>query len=173
MKETMSLIDRIGKEVEKIKEDLFDKKPGGIIESISVTRKNIILLDTIFKPQLRLFNRFESGDIRGFADDMEEYWGNILDYYQKMWDMTEDYKELIEGLSKTYDSLQTNRINEIIKVLTLISTILLPITFVASLYGMNVGLPFQARSEAFWIVMGSMILVVGGFLLYFKRKKWM
>lgn len=173
MKETLLLLDSVGNEVEKINLDLFSRKPETIIDKISVTRKNIILLDTMFKPQLRLFHKFESGDIKGYAEDMEDYWGNILDYYQKMWDMTEDYKELIEGLSKTYDSLQTNRINEIIKVLTLISTILLPITFIASLYGMNVGLPMGGHPAAFWMVMGVMILIILGFILYFRRKRWM
>jgi magnesium transporter len=173
MKETILLLDNIGNEVEKINLDLFNRRPESIIEKISVTRKNIILLDTIFKPQLRLFHKFESGEIKGFAEDMEDYWGNILDYYQKMWDMTEDYKELIEGLSKTFDSLLTNRANEIIRVLTLISTILLPMTFIASLYGMNVGLPFQNHFAAFWMVVGSMVVVSFGFLWYFRRKRWM
>lgn len=173
MKETLVLLDSIGREVEKINTDLFTRKRNKIIENISVTRKNIILLDTMFKPQLRLFSKFESGDVKGFAEDMEEYWGNILDYYQKMWDMTEDYEELIEGLSKTYDSLQTNRINEIIKVLTLISTILLPITFVASLYGMNVDLPLRNNPLAFWILVGSMIAIIIAFFIYFRHKRWM
>jgi magnesium transporter len=173
LKETLALLSMIGNEVECISTELFSKKSQTIIEDISITRKNIIMIDTMFKPQLRLFNKFETGEIKGYAAGMEGYWGNILDYYQKMWDLTEDYQELIEGLSKTYDSLQTNRINEIIKVLTLISTILLPVTFIASLYGMNVGLPFQAHPLAFWIVMGSMLLVSIGFLLYFRRKRWM
>ncbi|MEI6764232.1 MAG: magnesium transporter CorA family protein [Bacteroidota bacterium] len=173
MKETLLLTDRIGNDVEQISTVLFREKPERIIEQISVTRKNIILVDTIFKPQLRLFHKFESGDIKGFAEDMEEYWGNILDYYQKTWDMIEDYQELIEGLSKTYDSLQANRINEIIKVLTLISTILLPITFITSLYGMNIGLPFQGRSEAFLIVSGMMVVIVAALLVYFRKKRWM
>ena len=73
--------------------------------------------------QLPVFNKFESGEIEGFAENMEEYWGNILDYYQKMWDLIEDYSELIEGYSKTFDSMQANRTNEIVKILTLISSI--------------------------------------------------
>jgi magnesium transporter len=104
---------------------------------------------------------------------MEEYWGNILDYYQKMWDMTEDYQEIVEGLSKTFDSLQTNRTNEIMKVLTLISSILLPLTFIASLYGMNVSLPLQNGSYSFWLLMAAMILLAGSMIYLFKRKKWM
>ena len=104
---------------------------------------------------------------------MEEYWGNILDYYQKMWDMIEDYEELIEGLSKTFDSMQTNRSNEIMKALTLISSILLPLTFIASLYGMNVNLPMMHETHTFWFLMASMLLISGGFIYMFKRKKWM
>ena len=133
----------------------------------------MILLNTIFKPQLRLFQKFESGQIEGYAENMEEYWGNILDYYQKMWDMIEDYEELIEGLSKTFDSMQTNRSNEIMKALTLISSILLPLTFIASLYGMNVKLPLMNDAYTFWFLMGSMLMISGGFIYMFKRKKWM
>ncbi len=173
MKDTLSLLGRIGNEVDQINYGLFNDKSQKIIEKVSITRKNIILLDTSFRPQLRLFHKFESGEIKGFAEDMEEYWGNILDYYQKSWDMIEDNKELIEGLAKTFDSLQTNRINEIMKMLTLISTVMLPMTFIASLYGMNVGLPLQAHPEAFLIVCIVMGLIVVGFLWFFIKKRWL
>ena len=173
MKDTLSLVGRIGSEVDQINYGLFNYKSQKIIEKISVTRKNVILLDTSFRPQVRVFHKFESGEIKGFAEEMEEYWGNILDYYQKLWDMIEDYKELIEGLSKTYDSLQTNKINEIIKMLTLISTVMLPMTFIASVYGMNVGLPFQNHPAAFVIVTAIMLGVLILFLWFFIRKKWL
>ncbi|HOY33419.1 MAG TPA: magnesium transporter CorA family protein [Bacteroidales bacterium] len=173
MKDTLSLVARIGSEVDQINYGLFNDKSQKIIEKISVTRKNVILLDTSFRPQLRLFHKFESGEIKGFAEDMEDYWGNILDYYQKLWDMIEDYKEMIEGLSKTYDSLQTNKINEIIKILTLISTVMLPMTFIASVYGMNIDLPFQKNTAAFLIITGIMLAVLIAFLWFFIRKKWL
>jgi magnesium transporter len=173
MLESLSLLSKLGVEVELINRDLFSKKAERTIERISLTRKNIILVNTVFKPQLRLFHKFESGDIAGYAEDMEDYWGNILDYYQKMWDMTEDYQEIVEGLSKTFDSLQTNRTNEIMKVLTLISSILLPLTFIASLYGMNVGLPLQNDPNSFWVLMGAMVLLAASMIFLFKRKKWM
>lgn len=173
MLESLSLVSKLGVEVDLINRDLFNKKAEKTIERISLTRKNIILVNTVFKPQLRLFHKFESGEIEGYAENMEDYWGNILDYYQKMWDMTEDYQEIVEGLSKTFDSLQTNRTNEIMKVLTLISSILLPLTFIASLYGMNVGLPLQNAANSFWLLMITMILLAGSMIFYFKRKKWM
>ncbi|MBU2466385.1 MAG: hypothetical protein KJ615_08570, partial [Bacteroidetes bacterium] len=99
MRESLYLLRKVGLDLELINRELFGNKQVKIIERISVTRKNIILINTIFKPQLRLFHKFETGQVSGFADNMEDYWGNILDYYQKMWDMTEDYEDLIEGLS--------------------------------------------------------------------------
>ncbi len=173
MIESVYLLRKIGLELELINRELFDTKPVRTIERLSVTRKNIIVLNTMLKPQLRVFNKFESGNIEGYADSMEEYWGNILDYYNKMWDMIEDFGELIEGLSTTFDSMQTNKTNEIMKILTLISSILLPLTFITGLYGMNVPLPLQHSENAVWIIIGIMVLISLGMVLYFKKKGWM
>jgi magnesium transporter len=173
MTHSLNIIRRIGLEVDRISDDLFNKRAQKTIERISITRKNIILLNTIFKPQLPLFQKFESGKIEGFAENMEDYWGNILDYYHKMWDMTEDYGELIEGLSKTFDSLQANRINEIMKILTFFSAILLPLTFITGLYGMNIGLPLQEDPRSFILIIAVMLFVVITMLYYFRRRKWL
>jgi len=173
MTETTTLIRKIGSDVEFLNRDLFNKNSQKTIERISVTRKNIILLNTIFRPQLPLFQKFESGAIEGYAENMEDYWGNILDYYQKIWDMTEDYAELIEGLSKTFDSLQANRTNEIMKILTLISSFILPLSFITGLYGMNVVLPLGDSPFAFYAVIASMVFLAAFMFVYFKIKKWM
>ncbi len=173
MNETIYLLRKVGLELELINRELFSAHAQKIIERLSITRKNIILLNTMFKPQLRVFNKFESGVVKGFADNMEDYWGNILDYYNRMWDMTEDYGELIEGLSTTFDSMQTNKTNEIMKILTLISSIILPLTFLTGLYGMNVMLPLQENARAFWIIIGLMFVVSIAMIMYFRRKKWM
>ncbi len=173
MAESVFLIRKLGLELELINRELFSGKARRIIERISVTRKNIIAINTMFKPQLRVFNKFESGKVEGFADNMEDYWGNILDYYNKMWDMTEDYAELIEGLSTTFDSMQTNKTNEIMKILTLISSIILPLTFLTGLYGMNVLLPLQEDNLAFYIIIGIMIAIGAGMAIYFRQRKWL
>jgi magnesium transporter len=172
MNSSLNLMRRLGLELDRINEDLFSIRAQKTIMQISITRKNIILINTIFKPQLPLFHKFESGQIAGFAENMEDYWGNILDYNQKMWDMAEDYQELIEGLSKTFDSLQTNRINEIMKTLTFISAFLLPLTFITGLYGMNIGLPFQGHPQAFLVIAIAMVVIVLGMVFYFRKKDW-
>ncbi|MDR1792115.1 MAG: magnesium transporter CorA family protein [Bacteroidales bacterium] len=172
--ESYLLVNRVGQGIEEVSRELFNKKSERIlIEKISIIRRNVIQLNTIFKPQLRVFHKFESGEIKGFeqTEDMEDYWGNILDVYQKMWDMIEDYGELTYSLSGTFDSMQANRTNETMKVLTLISTLLLPITFVTSLYGMNVSLPFEGEKHAFWLIMGLCLITVVLLAIYFKKRR--
>jgi magnesium transporter len=173
MKETFLLIERLGNEIDLISRDLFSRKTEKIIKQISLFRKNIIHVNTIFRPQLRLFHKFESGEVKGFAEDMEDYWGNILDFYQKMWDMIEDYGELVIGLNRTFDSLQANKTNEIMRVLTIISTIVLPLTFITGLYGMNVYLPMAEHPAAFWMLLGACFLIVFALLFLFRHKRWM
>ena len=70
-------------------------------------------------------------------------------------------------------SMQTNKTNETMKILTLVSTIILPLTFITGLYGMNVGLPFQEKAWAFWGIMGFMAVVATAFYIYFRHKKMM
>ncbi len=173
MAETQKVVERVDKDVDDCGKALFRKKAEPAIEKISITRKNVILLNTMFKPQMMLFNKLQSGAITGFAENMEDYWGNIMDYYQKIWDMVEDDGELIKGYSMTFDSLQVNRTNEVIRILTLISSILLPLTFIASLYGMNIKLPVQDHPHSFFLVAGVMILIAMGMFIYFKMRKWL
>lgn len=173
MKESFPIVRRIGDDVDRANRELFDKKAENVIERISIARKNIILLNTVIKPQLRIFQSFEKGNVEGFADNMEDYWGNILDNYQKMWDMIEDYQELIEGLSRTFDSLMANRTNEVMRILTLISSILLPLTFITGIYGMNIDLPGQHKGVAFSIIVVTLITIATTMILYFKKKRWM
>ncbi len=176
MMESLYLLKKVGLDLEMINRELFGDKQVSIIERISVTRKNIITVNTIFKPQLRMFHAFESGQIKGFGDTdfMEDYWGNILDYYQKVWDMTEDHEDLIEGLSKTFDSMQTNKTNEIMKILTIISSIILPLTFVTGFFGMNVAFSFipEGSTVAVWVIFAAMVLLGVGLGVAFKRRRW-
>ena len=88
----------------------------------------------------------------------------------KIWDALDEYKEVIEGLDDTYNSLATNRTNEVMRMLTIIATILLPITVVASIYGMNIPLPFQHSGYSLLYVFLIMLVVVGSMLYFFHRK---
>ncbi len=172
MEESFKILRIIEGHINIISADMFGKRPEKVIERISATRKNLILLNTAFKPQLRVFQKFESGIIKGYADNMEDYWGDILDDLHRMWDSIEDYEELIQGLSQTFDSAMSNRTNEIMKVLTIFSAVLLPLTFLTGLYGMNVDLPFQQSSNAFMYISLGLLLVIILLLFFFRKRRW-
>ncbi len=160
--------------LDQINNDLFNpSKSKKTIEQISKVRTNSILLNTIFKPQLYIFKRLETGQYKGFDPDMMIYWSDIADSVRRIWDIIEDQQELIEGLSATFDSLVSNRTNEIMKVLTFFSAVLLPLTLISGIYGMNIALPIQEHPHAFLFISGGMVLIVIAMLTFFKIKKWM
>jgi magnesium transporter len=173
MVDTQKLVELVDKSVDVCGRELFSRKPEKTIEKISITRKNVILLNTIFKPQMILFNKLQSGAIRGFADNMEDYWGNIMDSYQRSWDIIEDDRELISGYSKTFDSLQVNKTHEVMKILTLVASIFLPLIFITLVYGLIIKQPVHESMESFLIVSGVMAGTALFVVFYFKIRKWM
>ena len=123
----------------------FEEKVRKTVYEISIVRRDIIAFRRIIKPLMPVISSLERKTRPFLQEDMEEYFGDISDHLSKIWDTLEDYKEVIEGLSDTVNSLTSNRINEIIKVLTIISVILLPLTVISGIYGMNIPLPASLR----------------------------
>ena len=170
------IMNRISKEIDVLDNSFDTLKPLKLIERISALRRNIIFLQTSFKPNKNIFaileNQFEAQEEKG----MDVYWGDIGDYIGKLMDMAEDYQELIDGLYSSIDTLLTYRTNSIIKTLTIFSVIMLPLTFITGFYGMNIRLPFQeefAHSyESVLVVSGIMALIAIGMLIYFKIKRF-
>ena len=100
------------------------------------------------------------------------YWGNISDHVNKIWDILEDHREVIEGLAATSESINTLRTNEVMKVLTVISTIMLPMAVISGIYGMNIDvLPFAHSPYSFVITVGAMLLTLCSFLTYFRLRR--
>jgi magnesium transporter len=87
--------------------------------------------------------------------------------------MLENYKEVIEALEETNESVINHRVNEILRVLTSISVIVLPLTLIASIWGMNVGVPGEGDDFDFFLVIGSMLVILFGMLAYFRRRGWL
>lgn len=172
MVDTQKLVELVDKSVDVCGKELFSRKPEKTIEKISITRKNVILLNTIFKPQMSLFNKLQSGAIKGFANNMEDYWGNIMDSYQRAWDIIEDDRELISGYSKTFDSLQVNKTHEVMKILTLVASIFIPLAFIASIYGLIIKPPVRDHMQSFLVVLGGMFGIALFVVIYFKIRKW-
>ena len=160
-----STIDEIDKELEK-------EQSRKTLEDISTTRRNLVVFHTMLKPILPLFSELEVGKHKELNGPMQPYWSNILDHLQKIWDRVEDNQELIEGISESNESLLSSHSNQIIKVLTIFSTIVLPLNLLASIYGMNVALPFAENQTLFWELILSMFLGTVLMLVFLKWKRW-
>jgi magnesium transporter len=87
--------------------------------------------------------------------------------------MLENYKEVVEALEDTNESVISHRVNDILRFLTAISVIVLPLTLIASIWGMNVGVPGAGDSEDFYVVVGSMLVLLVGMVAYFRRRGWL
>jgi len=96
----------------------------------------------------------------------------MVDHVDRIWDGLDEYKEIIEGLNDTHDSLANNRTNAVMRTLTIVATIFMPITLIASIWGMNIPLPFQNSSHSLLYVSLIMAAVIGGMLYFFHRRRW-
>jgi magnesium transporter len=87
--------------------------------------------------------------------------------------MLENYKEVVEALEDTNESVISHRVNSILRVLTAFSVVVLPLTLIASVWGMNVDFPFEPGVGAFWIIVGTMLAMLGGMVAYFRYRRWL
>ena len=168
----LPILNKIVDNIEDIEDNIFSDGMRGAVKGISILRRDIISFRRIIWPMRAVIGSLEP-KIRRFTNmDMAVYFGDTVDHVDKIWDALDEYKEVIEGLNDTYDSLATNRTNDVIRMLTIIATILLPITVVASIYGMNIPLPFQNSSYSLLFVFLIMLTIIGGMLYFFHRQRW-
>jgi len=174
----LPILSKIGDNIEDVEEDIFSEAMPRAIKEISILRRDVISFRRIIWPMGAVIASLERKMRRFSKMDLEVYFGDMVDHVDKIWDGLDGYKEIIEGLNDTHDSLATNRTNEVIRILTVIATILLPITVVASIYGMNIPLPFQelppfqGSSYSILFVLLIMLVIIGSMLYFFRRQRW-
>lgn len=166
------VINEITSTIDNIDKELEGKQSQKTLEDISATRRNLVVFHTMIKPILPLFRELAEGKHKQLNGPMQPFWGNILDHLRKIWDRVEDNQELIEGISKSNESLLSEKTNKIIKVLTIFSAIILPLNLLASVYGMNLKLPFADDPLMFWKLIFVMIFTTILMLIAFMFKKW-
>lgn len=173
--ESILVANEISKTIDTIDKHLLEgSNAEKVVEDISITRRNIVVFQTMIKPALTMFSEIENGKYETLNRALAASWGNIRDHLQRIWYRLEDNRELIEGIAISHESLLTARTNEIVKVLTMFTAILLPLTLVASIYGMNiVGLPYAQQQDALLIVGLIMLILALGMILVFKVKNWL
>lgn len=172
--DSFSAINDITLTIDGIDKELEGKQSQKTLEDISTTRRNLVVFHTMIKPILPLLKELEEGKHKELNGEMQSFWGNVLDHLEKIWDRVEDNQELIEGISRSNESLLAARNNEIVKFLTVITSVAFPFVVMNNLYSMNImGLPYAQHPGIVWVMFA--IMLGGGFimLLYFKFKKWL
>jgi magnesium transporter len=169
----LPMLNRISDNIEQTEDNIFASEGmPRAIEDISILRRDVISFRRIIWPMRAVIASLEPRIRRFTTMDLAVYFGDTVDHVDKIWDALDEYKEIIEGLNDTHDSLATNRTNEVMRMLTIIATILLPLTVVASIYGMNIPLPFQHSSYSFIFVLFVWVVIVSGMLYFFRRNHW-
>jgi len=169
----LPIISKISANIEKTEDNIFSS--GGMpraIGDISMLRRDVIAFRRIIWPMRAVIASLEPKIRRFTTMDLTVYFGDMIDHVDKIWDALDEFKEIIEGLNDTHDSLATNRTNEVIRMLTVIATVLLPLTVVASIYGMNIPLPFQESHYSFALVFGVWAIIVTCMIYFFHRHHW-
>ncbi|MBN2469518.1 MAG: magnesium transporter CorA family protein [Anaerolineae bacterium] len=169
----LPILYKVDANIRAIEEDLFTEDLQKVIENITFVRRDIIALRRIIRPQIGIVANLEKVDRTFIHEELDVYFGDILDHIQKASDLLSDHAEVIEVLAESADTLASHRINEVMRILTVISVIMLPLTLISGIYGMNVALPIQNSPYAFTLIIAGMFVLILAMLVFFRRKKWL
>ena len=144
----------------------------------SNVKQEIISFRKIVKPQRPALRLLERRIERFLPEQLELYFDDLVDASERIWDVLDNYKEVSEALESTNEQVLSHRFNDVLRILTVFSIVFLPATLIASLWGMNVGLPgggTPGRSSTleFWLIITASILLIAGMLVFFRRKRWL
>src|SRR5215207_9514084 len=169
------MLRKIGNKLDALEVEIFEGRSDEIVRDISNVKQEIINFRKVIRPHRPVLRDLEKVKQRYLSPDMdlEIYFDDVVDAHERIWDMLENYKEVVEALEDTNESVLSHRVNDILRVLTSISVIVLPLTLLASIWGMNVGVPGEQDLTAFWVVVGGMLVVLVAMVTYFRRRGWL
>ncbi|MDQ2983530.1 MAG: magnesium transporter CorA family protein [Actinomycetota bacterium] len=166
------ILDKIGYKLTSLEQDVFEERAEAVVRDISNAKQEIISYRKIMKPERSTLRVLERKVERFLPEDLELYFDDIVDASERIWDVLDNYKEVVEALEDTNESVISHRQNDVLRVLTVFSAVLLPLTLVASVFGMNVDFPGYGTGAAFWVILGVMVAVVVGLVSFFRYKRW-
>jgi magnesium transporter len=169
----LPILNKIASNIEDVEDEIFSSVVRGTVREISTLRRDVISFRRTIWPMRAVIGSLEPKVRRLTKIDLAVYFGDMVDHVDKIWDGLDECKEIIEGLNDTYDSLSSDRTNEVMRMLTIIATILLPITVVASIFGMNIPLgPFRDSNLSVLYVVLICIAIISIMLYFFRRQRW-
>ncbi|MEM0516795.1 MULTISPECIES: magnesium/cobalt transporter CorA [Aequorivita] len=170
-----SVIEFLSNKVELLEDKLFDdKEDPNITEEIQELKKEILKIRRAVLPLREVINRLEKIETSLIEERTNKYIRDLYDHIIQVNESVEIYRDMIWGLMDMYMTTISNKMNEVMKVLTIMASIFIPLTFMAGIYGMNFDhMPELHFRYGYYYLWGAMILVFFGLLWYFKRKKWL
>jgi magnesium transporter len=174
----MPVIEKIGEMIDQIEDDIFNHPKTAILSDIFSLKRNMLHLRGTFFPQREVFNRLARGDFEIIPDEHRIYFRDIYDHMVRLENLNESLRELLSGALDTYLSVVNNRMNEVMKTLTMITTLFMPLAFITGFFGMNffrptIDLDNWTGSFSFLLVLSIMILIPLFMFLWMRKKDWM
>jgi magnesium transporter len=168
-----AVAEEIGDRLEEIEEQIFENPSRELLEKIRLTKKEIITIRKSLTPLLEAISKLNRDEPELIGLEVMRYYDDIRDHIVQIVDYIDTYRELSAELKESYLSNLTLRMNQVMKLLTIITTIFIPLTFIAGVYGMN----FENMPELYWeygyfFILAIMLVIVTGMLIYFRRRKW-
>jgi len=172
------ILDKIGHKLDSVEDDMFEGQAEEVVRDISNVKQEIISYRKIIKPERSTLRVLEGRVPRFLPQDLDLYFDDIVDAAERIWDLLDNYKEVIEALESTNESVLAHRFNDVLRILTVFSIVFLPATLIASIWGMNVGLPgggdpSTSSDTIFWIIVAVMIAGLVAMIVFFRRKRWL
>ncbi|MGB9679236.1 MAG: magnesium/cobalt transporter CorA [Thermoanaerobacteraceae bacterium] len=168
------IVDEIGEKIDDIESDIFEKEDKNIQNKIFVLKKNMLKLRKIITAQREVLNTFLRHDFSIIKEENRMYFMDVYDHIMRLFDLIDTYHDLLTGTLDLYMSFISNRMNEVMKTLTIIATVIMPLTLISGIYGMNFSyMPELNTKYGYFITLGFMGLIAFIELLYFKIKKWL
>ena len=169
------ILNKLIDNIDKVEDLIFTKAVPETVREMSLMRRDLISFRRVIRPQISVVEALEGEEYPFFKEEQEVYFGDIADHIRKIWDGLEDCKEVVDGLAETSNWLTSHRIQEIMRVLTIVMALLAPATLLASIYGMNITLP-GGRESGLWPLLGLLLVMLGiavAMLLFFRRRRWL
>src|SRR5690606_14455638 len=168
------VVDHMGDKIELLEEALFEEASDDITFEIQELKRTILRIRRAVFPLREVLSRLEKLDSVIIEEKTRNYFRDLFDHITQVSENIEIYREMTWGLMDMYMTTLSNKMNEVMKVLTIIATIFIPLTFIAGIYGMNFEfMPELGWKYSYFVLWGVMLIVFLIMLIYFRRKKWL
>lgn len=170
--EYVGIMERLDMEIDALEDRLFRHASRPALREIFSLKKDVLHLRRVVNPQREVLNRLARADHRAVSKEDNVYFRDVYDHIYRVSEMLESFRDVLASAMEVYLTVVANRTNEVMKVLTTFSIILMTGALLAGVYGMNVPLPGQESKAAVYAILGIMAALSLGLLIFFRKRRW-